>query len=97
MVDPYLGVGGGYYINRFHSTRSLGIDVDVDDAFGVHASLGTNINVSPVLAITIDGRYLIARSKLTYKGDFGSSSLLNETLSYSGFVATVGVRYTFPK
>jgi hypothetical protein len=106
VVDPYLGVGGGYYFNVFNQTGSQwkgmtafqSTDVKIDDTFGAQVVLGTNIRVSPVLAITIDGRYVLARAAVSYKSHVaGAPSTTQDTLHFNGFVGTVGVKYIFPE
>jgi OmpW family len=106
VVDPYLDVGGGYYFNIFHqtgsqwknSTTTQKADVNIDDTFGAQVGLGTNIRVSPVLAITIDGQYVLARAAVSYKSHVvGAPSSAKDTLHFNGFVGTVGVKYIFPE
>jgi hypothetical protein len=96
-VDPYLGVGVGYLLNRFSPDRHPAVSIDFDDdTFGIQGALGAAFKVSPALAVTIDGRYLLARTKISFRNIYATPSLVHETVDFSGFVATVGVRYTFP-
>jgi hypothetical protein len=106
VVDPYLGVGGGYYINIFHQTGSQwnssttfqSTDVSIDDTFGAQVGFGANLRVSPVLAITVDGRYVLARAAVSYKSHVnGSPPTFQDTLHLNGFVGTVGMQYFFPE
>lgn len=102
-VDPYLGIGGGYYrIPR----NSIPYDAppqsplqdfraELDNAFGFHAGLGINIKLSDVLAFTVDTRYAVAKTNIHFKSSIGSLTPDVETLHLTGFVTTLGMKYYF--
>jgi opacity protein-like surface antigen len=103
-IDPYLGLGVGYYINSASASSeaknvaaSLGVPdykVEVDNAVGFHLGVGANMKVSSALAFVIDARYAFMNTDFRVKGTGLSDS---DTLSVNGFVVTAGLKYFFPK
>lgn len=104
-LNPYLGAGGGYYLNNFtikdkDQWQSLGFNVSekVNGSFGFHLAVGTDYFISPKLALNADLRYCIAK----YSGDFSiteeitgisNSREINGDLNFILF--GVGIKYTF--
>jgi hypothetical protein len=100
-VDPYVGLGVGYYINSARASSeakaSSGFSdykVAMDNSVGFHLSVGANMKVSSALAFVIDARYAFTNADLTVKGGGISST---DTLSVNGVVVTAGIKYLFPK
>ncbi|MFH1148098.1 MAG: OmpW family outer membrane protein [Pseudomonadota bacterium] len=58
MFSPYVGGGIGYYFNDFSKTRSSSPLISVDNRYGFHAVLGTEIFVHTNWAINLDARYV---------------------------------------
>jgi hypothetical protein len=99
-VDPYLGVGGGYYRILPRSltlVSNQGIEAEIDDTFGFHVGLGVNIKASRVIAFSIDTRYAVAKTNIHFKSSIGSLTPDSETLHLNGFVTTFGIKYYFTK
>ncbi|HUK56638.1 MAG TPA: OmpW family outer membrane protein [Nitrospiria bacterium] len=102
--DPYFGVGMGYYINSARAgaetkakKAASGIpnySVQADNSVGVHFGVGANVKISSALAFAIDARYAFVNTRLNEKGGGFSDG---STLNMSGLVATVGLKYYFPK
>ena len=107
--DPYIGIGGGYYINSFHPSSEAkeaqaadGIDdydASVDDNVGLHLSAGANMKISTVFAFTIDARYtFLSRTTVNAKGiASGSPFSDSDSLKLNGFFFTIGAKYLFPE
>ena len=85
-IDPYLGIGIGYYINSFDSSTPT--DFEVDDTVGFHISAGANLKITTALAVTVDARYAFADSnlddKLTGKSD---------DIDLNAIVVTAGLKF----
>ena len=99
--DPYIGFGGGYYINSFSpsseakdAAAAVGVnnyDASVENTPGLHVSAGANMKISNVFAFTIDARYTLL-TRATIKDNFDS-----DTLKMNGFFFTIGAKYFFPE
>jgi len=98
-VDPYVGLGVGYYINSVHPSSEaksqLGVSgYQMDNSVGYHLSVGANMKVSSAVAFVIDARYAWTNGDLTVKGGGLSNT---DTLNVDGLVVTAGLKYLFPK
>ncbi|MEK7313081.1 MAG: OmpW family outer membrane protein [Deltaproteobacteria bacterium] len=110
----YFGAGVGYYINKFNIGGDLGEDIawlksidpnvdmelDLDNSFGYHINIGTDIFLSKNLAINFDARYLWSKADgtLTFtdpNGTFGGSSKEKERVDLDSFIIAAGVKYFF--
>jgi opacity protein-like surface antigen len=98
-IDPYLGLGVGYYINSAQASSeakaSSGVSkVEMDNSVGFHLGVGANMKVSSALAFVIDARYAFTNADVTFKGGGLSNT---DTLAVNGVVVTAGLKYLFPK
>jgi len=100
-IDPYVGLGVGYYINTAHasseakaSSGDSDYKVEMDNSVGFHLGVGANMKVSSALAFVIDARYAFTNADLTVKGGGLSNT---DTLAVNGVVVTAGLKYLFPK
>ena len=87
-VDPYLGLGIGFYINSFEA-ESPGLSEEVDPTVGFHVSAGVNAMVSTALALTVDVRAAFAKTDITIGG-------VRDDLSLNAFLVTGGIKYFLP-
>jgi hypothetical protein len=103
MIDPYIGGGGGYYFLSYDpgSTATsitggnLSHDINFQSTPGIHANLGLDIRVTPVMTFTIDARYVWANAKVSYKRDLAGLNSGANPLSLDGWVTTFGIKYYF--
>ena len=83
QLDPYIGLGVGYYLNSFDSNT-----LDADNSAGFHISGGTSVKISEALAFTIEALYALTQTDLDNAGD---------TLDLDALTITGGVKYIFPR
>jgi len=109
VLDPYIGVGGGYYILSYDptstatsllpvgpsTTTSPSHDIKFHNTVGAHANLGVDIRITPAVTFTIDGRYVWAYAKIFYKGNLSDLNSVAGPLSLNGWVTTFGIKYYF--
>ena len=93
-IDPYIGLGGGYYRLSFKKTGDTNptLDLNVPDAGGYHVNLGMNFKATPSMAMFVDARYIWARVKVTYQGDLAALNTGDVTLNLTGLTVTWGLR-----
>jgi hypothetical protein len=93
-IDPYIGLGGGYYRLSFKKTGDTNptLDLSVPDTGGYHANLGMNIKATPNMAMFVDARYVWARVKVLYLGDLAGFNTGDVTLNLTGLTVTWGLR-----
>ena len=97
-IDPYIGLGGGYYRLSFNKTGDTvpTLDLNVPDTGGYHANLGMNFRATSNMAMFVDARYVWARVKILYKGDLESFNTGNDFLNLTGLTVTWGLRIALP-
>lgn len=86
-IDPYLGLGVGFYMNSFDPVSS--VSEEVDPTVGFHVSAGVNAMISTALALTVDARLAFAETDLT----IGNTK---DELSLNTFLVTGGIKYFLP-
>jgi len=98
LIDPYIGLGGGYYRLSFNKTGDTvpTLDLNVPDTGGYHANLGMNFRATSNMAMFVDARYVWARVKILYKGDLESFNTGNDFLNLTGLTVTWGLRIALP-
>ncbi len=102
QIDPYLGVGVGYYLNSANTSseakKKFGSDfkAELDNAVGFHFGAGVNFKATTAVVFALDLRYALVSTDLTQKGS-GASAVGAETVSLNGLMFTAGVKYLFPK
>jgi len=94
-VDPYGEIGLGAYFTRFDVTDN-GATFSGSSTLGLHAGAGVNVNISPMVFIGVEGRYISANPS------FGGQNIkLNDTqyaingFKLNGFTTTLAVGYSF--
>ncbi len=98
-VNPYFGVGIGYYLNDFNSNdlvRSAlppGGKLDPDDSFGFHISTGVEFFLNEHFAFNLEFKYIWNETDLKAK----VPGELTEEIDFQldTFVAGVGFKYYF--
>jgi outer membrane protein W len=102
-IVPYASIGGGYYFLDLEEKSQLtnywlsqappaAIDLEIDDAFFLHAGGGIEIFLTDHIALNFDARYTwaeadIDETRITALGaqEFGESINLNSTYVGGGF------------
>ena len=87
-VDPYLGLGIGFYINSFEAVDNALTD-EVDPTVGFHLSAGVNVMVSTALALAVDARMSFAKTDITV-------GAVKDDLDLNAFLVTGGIKYFLP-
>jgi opacity protein-like surface antigen len=88
LIEPYGEFGIGYYITKFKVSGLSGplanISSDRQGVVGLHAGAGVNFNITPIVFLGAEGRYLWA------KPEFGG-----QDIKLDGFTLTanLGFRY----
>ncbi len=88
LIEPYGEFGIGYYITKFEVSGLTGplsdISSDRKGVVGLHAGAGLNVNITPIVYVGAEGRYLWA------KPEFGG-----QDIKLDGFTMTanLGFRY----
>ena len=106
VIDPYIGIGGGLYLLSFDpgstvygiipkSPNSLSQNINYHNTAGFHVNLGFDIHITPVLALTLDSRYVWAGSQITYNDKLAGFNTGNDTLRLDSWVTTFGIKYYF--
>lgn len=86
-VDPYVGLGIGYFNNSFDADTNP--KLKIDDTVGLHLNAGADVRVTTAVAFSVDLRYHIAEADAT----FGAVS---DEVNLNGLVVSGGVKYFFP-
>jgi outer membrane protein len=92
-VNPYLGIGLGYYLNDFDlSDSSQFVKVDPDDGFGFHLSAGVEYFVNEHFALNLELKYIFNEVDFIFKtpGD-----RWKEAVDLDTFYTGVGIKYYF--
>ncbi len=100
-IVPYASIGGGYYfldleeksaLINYWASRGVGIDLEIDDAFFVHAGGGIEIFLTDHIALNFDARYTWAEADIDETRitglaaqELGESINLNSTYLGGGF------------
>jgi opacity protein-like surface antigen len=94
-VDPYGELGIGAYFTRFDVTDNAST-FSGSSTLGLHAGAGVNVNVTPVVFVGVEGRYVSANPS------FGDQKIkVNDTeyalngFKLNGFTTTLAVGYSF--
>ena len=104
LIDPYIGMGGGYYLLSYEAGSTdggivgktgLSDDINFHSTAGLHVNLGLDIHITPDLAFTVDGRYVWASSKITFSDALAGFDTGNDTLRLDSWVTTFGLKYYF--
>jgi opacity protein-like surface antigen len=88
LIEPYGEFGIGYYITKFEVSGLSGplanVSSDRKGVVGLHAGAGVNVNITPIVFLGAEGRYLWA------KPSFGG-----QDIKLDGFTVTadLGFRY----
>jgi len=88
LIEPYGEFGIGYYITKFEVSGLSGplakVSSDRKGVVGLHAGAGVNVNITPIVFLGAEGRYLWA------KPSFGG-----QDIKLNGFTVTgnLGFRY----
>ena len=88
LIEPYGEFGIGYYITKFKVSGLSGplanISSDRQGVVGLHAGAGLHVNITPIVFLGAEGRYLWA------KPEFGG-----QDIKLDGFTVTanLGFRY----
>lgn len=92
-VNPYLGIGLGYYLNDFDFSDSYsGVEVDPDDAFGFHLNVGVEYFVNENFALNLELKYIWNEVDFILN-DSGTRSKTEVDLDT--FYTGVGIKYYF--
>ena len=105
-VQPYGGIGGGYYItshelssrlNNILSLLGVRAKEDIQDVFGIHFRGGLNVPVSPTVALNLDLKYVILKPDVKVEATnlytFRTASV-TESLDLSTFIIGFGISVT---
>ncbi len=98
-INPYLGIGVGYYLNDFDlsglmlSVLPTGYELDPDDSFGFHINGGVEIFFDEHFAFNLDLKYIWNETDVQEK----VPGYLTEEFSVDldTFYAGVGFKYYF--
>lgn len=88
LIEPYGEFGIGYYITKFEVSGLSGslanVSSDRKGVVGLHTGAGVNVNITPIVFVGAEGRYLWA------KPSFGG-----QDIKLDGFTVTadLGFRY----
>jgi len=88
LLEPYGEFGIGYYITKFEVSGFQGLSSNIHSdrkgVVGLHAGAGLNVNITPIVYVGAEGRYLWA------KPTFGG-----QDIKLDGFTVTanLGFRY----
>jgi opacity protein-like surface antigen len=88
LIEPYGEFGIGYYITKFEVSGFSGLSSKVRSdrkgVVGLHAGAGVNVNITPIVFLGAEGRYLWA------KPSFGG-----QDIKLDGFTVTadLGLRF----
>jgi opacity protein-like surface antigen len=89
-IDPYVGLGVGYYANSFDTSDGIP-DIEAEDSAGFHISGGTSVKISEALAFVFEALYAFT------KVDLDSASTFDDDITLKTFLITGGVKYIFPR
>ncbi len=92
-VNPYLGIGLGYYLNDFDLSDSpSGVKVDPDDTFGFHINAGVEYFVNEHFALNLDFKYIWNDVDFIFKD---SGTRWKTEFDLDTFYTGVGIKYYF--
>lgn len=68
LIEPYGEFGIGYYATKFEVSGLSGplskVESDRKGVVGFHAGVGANVNITPVVFLGAEGRYLWAKPEI---------------------------------
>jgi outer membrane protein W len=104
-IVPYAAIGGGYYfleieekseLTSFWSSRGVGIDLEVDDTFFLHAGGGLEIFLTDHIALNFDARYAWAEADIDEKRTTGvTTQRLGDTINLNSAFIGAGFKFFF--
>ena len=98
-VNPYVGVGIGYYLNDFDSSDFVnsvmppGGKIDVDNSIGFHINTGVEIFLDEHFAFNLEMKYLWNKTDLKFKAPGYWTEEVS--IDLNTFVTGVGFKYYF--
>lgn len=90
-LSPFLGFGGGYYVNDFDASRVVSLaggKIDTDDSLAFHLSTGLEYRMSDNVTLSLDAKYMWNEADGTYNM-IGSG---NEDLDLNTLLIGAGVK-----
>lgn len=104
-IVPYASIGGGYYfleleeksdLKNFWLSRGIGIDLEIDDTFFLHAGGGLEIFLTDHIALNFDARYAWAEADIDEKRTIGTTSQkLGDTINLNAGFIGAGFKFYF--
>jgi prepilin-type N-terminal cleavage/methylation domain-containing protein len=87
-IEPYCELGIGAYFTKLNVTGNLGnFSSSTKGAFGLHAGVGVNFNITEDVFLGVEGRYLWA------KPSFSASRV--QDIDLGGFTLTADLGFRF--
>jgi len=99
MVNPFVGIGGGYYFNSIDydavssSAFNQVTDVESDDHWGFHLNGGISIKMSQNITFDIDLKYGWGRPDVKFV--YANGSVEKTKVDFDTFVGGAGVTFHF--
>lgn len=104
-IVPYASIGGGYYLLELEETselisfwlsRGVAIDLEIDDAFFLHAGGGIEIFLTEHIALNFDARYTWADADIDETRTTGlASQKLGGTINLNSGYIGGGFKFFF--
>lgn len=97
-TDFFVGVGVGYYINRFDLSDLYrrfypSAEIDADDSFGYHLAGGFEVFVTESWSLGAELRYVWNKADFTFRQPGGPED--SQEIQLDGFIAGIGLKYYF--
>jgi outer membrane protein W len=94
-VNPYAEAGLGVYFTSFDASDN-GASFSGTSTLGLHAGAGVNVNVSRVVFLGLEGRYVSANPSVgDQKIKLNDAEYALNGFKLNGFTTTLGVGYNF--
>ena len=104
-IVPYASIGGGYYfleidekseLQNYWLSRGVGIDLEIDNSFSLHAGGGFDIFLTDHIALNFDAKYSWAQADIDEERITGATSQkLGGTINLNGAFIGAGFKFFF--
>jgi len=104
-IVPYASIGGGYYfleidekseLQNYWLSRGVGIDLEIDNSFSLHAGGGFDIFLTDHIALNFDAKYSWAQADIDEERiTGGTSQKLGGTINLNGAFIGAGFKFFF--
>ncbi len=97
IFSPYVGLGLGYYFRSYNKDNTFwaaGTNVDVDNGWGYHVNVGSDIFLTPDrdLALNLEAKYVWSKADIKA---VNGAAMLEGSMNLDSIMLGLGIKYYF--